>query len=302
MGVDEGLHPGRRRSGRAGAGPAERLADEASLPYAVSSRLATSTRSSRSRSVASACRSCASTAVRRTHMLVGSVAHVSMTGVATARWSSSTWPTTWPASSSTTSRPRGEADDLLDEQEQVDVEPGGVRRCRSRATAAYHSSRWVASSTSSSAAASHCARSAKLCSARIGAAAPSGRVRRGRRRAGRTSCTPAARAARPVADLGERARPRRRTSSDHRSRRCSSWRAGSVGRPRVHRTGWSTVLRGALRKPKRWPRDWRAASPARVSPLQTRSTKASASRTWSASMPACSARSRSASTWQATSR
>ena len=38
-----------------------------------------------------------------------------------------------------------------------------------------------------------------------------------------------------------------------RSRRCSSWRAGSVVTPPWTGPGWSTVLRGALRKPKRGP-------------------------------------------------
>ena len=36
-----------------------------------------------------------------------------------------------------------------------------------------------------------------------------------------------------------------------RSRRCSSWRAGSPVRPPCTGPGWSTVLRGALRKPNR---------------------------------------------------
>ena len=54
-----------------------------------------------------------------------------------------------------------------------------------------------------------------------------------------------------------------------RSRRCSSWRAGSSVTPPCTGPGWRTVLRGALRKPNRWPSDWRAASPARSSPRQT---------------------------------
>ena len=74
-----------------------------SRPYAVSSRLATSTRSSRSVSVCSRCRSCASIAVRRTHRLSGSTDHRSMTGVASARWSRRTCPTRCAAISSTTS-------------------------------------------------------------------------------------------------------------------------------------------------------------------------------------------------------
>ena len=37
-----------------------------------------------------------------------------------------------------------------------------------------------------------------------------------------------------------------------RSSRCSSWRAGSAVTPPCTGPGWSTVLRGALRKPNRW--------------------------------------------------
>lgn len=51
-----------------------------SRPYAVSSRWVTSTRSSRSVSVSSPWRSCASIAVRRTHVLSGSTDHASITG------------------------------------------------------------------------------------------------------------------------------------------------------------------------------------------------------------------------------
>ncbi len=66
--------------------------------------------------------------------------------------------------------------------------------------------------------------------------------------------------------------------------------------------GWITVLRGALRKPKRVPSGCSAAAPPRASPAHTPATKSSASRTIATSTRGSTARSRSSSTRHPTSR
>ena len=108
--------------------------------------------------------------------------------------------------------------------------------------------------------------------------------RRGRpgRRSSRSAGCPGSRGrtARPVpawrwtSSAARGRRPGRPSPDQPLDSRCSSWRAGSSVTPPCTGPGWTTVLRGALRKPNRVPIGCRPASPPRSSPAQTPSTNA----------------------------
>ena len=83
-----------------------------------------------------------------------------ITGVAAGRWWRSTSPTRWVATSSTTSHHAPVTTRCRQRSRLAGSSHSRARRCRATAIAAYHSSRWVASSQSVRTVASHCPRSA----------------------------------------------------------------------------------------------------------------------------------------------